>query len=93
MATEPSRATPRRHYYLQSARGNRLFELGLGPVARVLCGTSGPEADGRVDALLAEHGETGMVRQLLADAGLGWAAELIGRFPESLSISPEESVK
>jgi type IV secretion/conjugal transfer VirB4 family ATPase len=26
-----SRASPKRHYYLQSARGNRLFELGLGP--------------------------------------------------------------
>ena len=26
------RATPKRHYYLQSRRGNRLFELGLGEV-------------------------------------------------------------
>src|SRR3546814_398973 len=26
-----SHATPKRQYYLQSARGNRLFELGLGP--------------------------------------------------------------
>ena len=28
-----SRATPKRDYYCQSRRGNRLFELGLGPVA------------------------------------------------------------
>jgi len=28
-----ARATPKRDYYLQSAAGNRLFELGLGPIA------------------------------------------------------------
>ena len=28
-----SRATPKRDYYCQSRRGNRLFELGLGEVA------------------------------------------------------------
>src|SRR3546814_365124 len=37
-----SHATPKRQYYLQSARGNRLFELGLGPVALALCGASDP---------------------------------------------------
>jgi type IV secretion system protein TrbE len=29
-------ATPKRDYYAQTARGNRLFELGLGPVALAL---------------------------------------------------------
>ena len=33
---------PSAQYYLQSARGNRLFELGLGPVALALCGASDP---------------------------------------------------
>src|SRR5690606_30127056 len=28
-----SQATPKRDYYAQTARGNRLFELGLGPLA------------------------------------------------------------
>ena len=28
-----ARATPKRDYYCQSRRGNRLFELGLGEVA------------------------------------------------------------
>src|SRR3546814_703400 len=37
-----ARATPKRHYYLQSRRGNRLFELGLGPIALALCGASDP---------------------------------------------------
>ena len=31
-------AAPKRDYYAQTARGNRLFELGLGPVALALCG-------------------------------------------------------
>ena len=51
-----SRATPKRHYYLQSARGNRLFELGLGPIALALCGASDPASQLRMDRLLAEHG-------------------------------------
>ncbi len=32
-------AAPKRDYYAQTARGNRLFELGLGPVALALCGS------------------------------------------------------
>jgi type IV secretion system protein VirB4 len=31
-----AQATPKRDYYVQSARGNRLFELGLGEVALAL---------------------------------------------------------
>ena len=37
-----ARATPKRHYYLQSRRGNRLFELGLGPIALAFCAASSP---------------------------------------------------
>lgn len=76
-----ARATPKRHYYLQSTRGNRLFELGLGPVALALCGSSGPEAQARIAALLAEHGDTGFAARFLADAGLSWAAALVDEFP------------
>lgn len=75
-----SRAMPKRHYYLQSARGNRLFELGLGPVALALCGASDPVTQQRIDALLAEHGAGGFARNFLSDAGLTWAAALAGRF-------------
>jgi type IV secretion system protein VirB4 len=78
-----SRATPKRHYYLQSARGNRLFELGLGPVALALCGASNPQTQERIDALLAEHGSGNFAARFLADAGLDWAAELIGQFPST----------
>jgi type IV secretion system protein VirB4 len=76
-----SRATPKRHYYLQSARGNRLFELGLGPIALALCGSSDPVAQARIDALLAEHGNDGFAARFLTDAGLEWAAALGADFP------------
>jgi type IV secretion system protein VirB4 len=65
-----SRATPKRHYYLQSARGNRLFELGLGPVALALCGTSDPASQARIDAILAEHGAQEFAARFLGDSGL-----------------------
>ncbi|HEX8217104.1 MAG TPA: conjugal transfer protein TrbE [Allosphingosinicella sp.] len=76
-----SRATPKRHYYLQSARGNRLFELGLGPIALALCGASDPASQARIDALLAEHGAGGFTARFLHSAGLDWAADLLADFP------------
>lgn len=76
-----SRATPKRHYYLQSARGNRLFELGLGPIALALCGASDPDSQKRIDGLLAEHGAEGFAGHFLRSADLAWAADLIGEFP------------
>jgi type IV secretory pathway VirB4 component len=76
-----SRATPKRQYYLQSARGNRLFELGLGPVALALCGASDPATQKRIDALLASGGAADFAARFLADAGLDWAASLIAEFP------------
>jgi type IV secretion system protein VirB4 len=76
-----SRATPKRQYYLQSARGNRLFELGLGPVALALCGASDPATQARIDALIADHGRDAFASRFLADAGLEWAADLLSDFP------------
>lgn len=76
-----SRATPKRQYYLQSARGNRLFELGLGSIALALCGASDPETQKRIDAILAEHGRHDFAHHFLASAGLAWAADLLADFP------------
>lgn len=70
------------HYYLQSARGNRLFELGLGPVALALCGASDPENQARIDAILSEHGAADFTARFLAARDLGWAAELLADFPD-----------
>ena len=73
-----ARATPKRQYYLQSARGNRLFELGLGPIAVALCGSSDPATQQLIDALLAEHGPLDFAARFLRFRDLGWAAELLG---------------
>lgn len=76
-----SRATAKRHYYLQSARGNRLVELDLGPIALALCGASDPTSQKRIDAILAEHGAADFAARFLESADLAWAAELLGQFP------------
>ncbi len=76
-----ARAAPKRQYYLQSSRGNRLFELGLGPVALALCGASDPAAQAGIDAILAEHGEADFASHWLRGAGLDWAADLLAGFP------------
>lgn len=78
-----ARAAPKRHYYLQSTRGNRLFELGLGPIALALCGASDPATQVRIDSILAEHGEEDFAGHFLRSAGLDWAAELLPDFPGS----------
>ncbi|MCZ4343769.1 conjugal transfer protein TrbE [Sphingomonadaceae bacterium G21617-S1] len=76
-----SRATPKRQYYLQSARGNRLFELGLGPIALALCGASDPATQARIDALIADGSQADFAARFLVDAGLDWAADLLANFP------------
>jgi type IV secretion/conjugal transfer VirB4 family ATPase len=84
-----SRATPKRQYYLQSARGNRLFELGLGPVALAFCGASDPATQKRIDAILAEHGAGDFASHFLGDAGLDWAAALLAEFPDPHPLKGE----
>lgn len=83
-----SRATPKRHYYLQSARGNRLFELGLGPIGLALCGASDPGSQARIDALVAEHGTGDFAARFLSGLGLDWAAGLLADFPNP--VTPKE---
>lgn len=69
-------ATPKRHYYLQSAFGNRLFELGLGDIALSLCGAAAPADQALIDRLLNES-DSAFAARFLAARGLTWAAELL----------------
>jgi type IV secretion/conjugal transfer VirB4 family ATPase len=69
-----SRATPKRDYYCQSRRGNRLFELGLSEVALAFCAASS-KADQA--AIAAEHGSERFPETWLRHKGLSWAADLI----------------
>jgi len=52
-------ATPKREYYYQSSAGNRLFELGLGPIALAAVGASSPGDQRRIDAVLKADGADG----------------------------------
>ena len=72
---------PKRNYYLQSQAGNRLFELGLGPVALSLCGASQPTDQALIDSLLAQHGSAAFAGAWLSAHGLDWAAQLLETIP------------
>ncbi|MFG1191820.1 conjugal transfer protein TrbE [Xanthobacter flavus] len=72
-----ARATPKRDYYCQSRRGNRLFELGLSQVALALCAAGSKTDQAALSQILAEHGRDGFLAAWLRHRGLGWAADLI----------------
>ncbi|KAA5601772.1 conjugal transfer protein TrbE [Blastochloris sulfoviridis] len=72
-----SRATPKRDYYCQSRRGNRLFELGLGDVALAFTATSAKSDQAAIERVLTEHGHDGFAEAWLRERGADWAADLI----------------
>ena len=72
-----ARATPKRDYYCQSRRGNRLFELGLEEFALAFTAASSKCDQAMIERVLAEHGRDGFVTGWLAARGLAWAADLV----------------
>ena len=71
-----ARATPKRDYYCQSRRGNRLFELGLGEVALAFTAASSKSDQAAIAVALATP--AARIRGGLArPQGLAWAAELL----------------
>ena len=72
-----SRATPKRDYYCQSRRGNRLFELGLGEVALAFTAASSRTDQALIGSLIERHGPDRFAHAWLEARGLGWAASLI----------------
>jgi len=72
-----ARATPKRDYYAQTRSGNRLFELGLGPVALAFCATSSKTDHAAITRVSAEHGREGFTAAWLREKRLDWAADLI----------------
>jgi type IV secretion system protein VirB4 len=75
-----ARATPKRDYYYQSQRGNRLFELGLGPIGLALCATSSATDQKQIDALIEQPNGNAFVENWLRAKGLDWAADLLSGF-------------
>jgi type IV secretion system protein VirB4 len=76
-----ARATPKRDYYCQSRRGNRLFELGLSEVGLALCAASSKSDQTLIANLVAEHGRDGFLAAWLRARDVGWAVDLIPTFP------------
>ncbi|POF33941.1 conjugal transfer protein TrbE [Roseibium marinum] len=76
-----ARAMPKRDYYCQSRRGNRLFSLGLGEVALAFTAASSKTDHAAITEILAEHGRDGFAAAWLARRGLDWAVELLGPIP------------
>jgi type IV secretion system protein TrbE len=86
-----ARATPKRDYYCQSRRGNRLFELGLGEVALAFTAASSKTDQAAIADVLATHGRAGFAAAWLRHKGLDWAVELLApaAAPDPLGASKE----
>ncbi|UXT20438.1 conjugal transfer protein TrbE [Agrobacterium tumefaciens] len=78
-----ARATPKRDYYCQSRRGNRLFELGLSEVGLALCAASAKSDQALIARLVAEHGRDGFLAAWLNARDVAWAADLVPDFPQT----------
>ena len=72
-----SRATPKRDYYCQSRRGNRLFELGLGDVALAFTAASSRTDQTLISNLVDTYGRDRFAHAWLEARGLGWAVPLL----------------
>jgi type IV secretion system protein TrbE len=82
---------PKRDYYYQSRLGNRVFDLGLGPVALAFAGASTPEDQRAIDAVSAGTTSSDFAAAWLRHRGLNWAADLIPSFPSVPSSLQENS--
>src|SRR6266403_1254302 len=77
-----ARATPKRDYYCQSRRGNRLFELGLGEVALAFTVASSKSDQTLIEQVLAEHGRENFAPGWLKARDVAWATDLIPHLAE-----------
>ncbi|MFN3779711.1 MAG: conjugal transfer protein TrbE [Brevundimonas aurantiaca] len=85
-----AQATPKRDYYTQSRVGDRLFELGLGPVALAFCAASSREDQGVIARLLADVGQANFADAWLRHRGLPWAADLLPVVAPLFPFTPQE---
>jgi type IV secretory pathway VirB4 component len=65
-----AQAIPKSQYYYQSRSGNRLFELGLSPLALTIVGSSSKEDLNAMDAILADQGASAFAQAFLAQKGI-----------------------
>ena len=86
-----ARATPKRDYYCQSRRGNRLFELGLSEVGLSLCAASSKTDQTLIAQIVADHGRDGFLAAWLAAREVGWAVDLLPGFPTLIPQTEKET--
>jgi type IV secretion system protein TrbE len=72
-----SRSTPKRDYYCQSRRGNRLFELGLSEVALAFTAASSKTDQVAIAETVGTYGADGFAAAWLRGKGLDWAANML----------------
>ncbi len=72
-----AQAAPKRDYYVQSPSGERLFELGLGPVGLAFAAASSKADQTTIARILQEHPRSDFAAAWLRARGLPWAAELL----------------
>jgi type IV secretion/conjugal transfer VirB4 family ATPase len=68
---------PKKQYYYQSPLGNRLFELGLGPLALAYCAVSSKEEQTTIKQLLADHGKEGFNANWLEFKNFSWVKDIL----------------
>jgi type IV secretion system protein VirB4 len=85
-----NRATPKRDYYCQSRRGNRLFELGLGEVALAFTAASSKTDQIAIADIMETHGQPAFAAEWLRHRGCAWAVDLLP--PESRHQPQQELV-
>ena len=87
-------ATPKRHYYVKSTRGSRLFELGLGPLALAVmtppAGQTVEDAKRRIEGLMHGRGDQWLAAWLEQRGlvGLRGAAATIDAVTSMLGANP-----
>lgn len=89
-----ARAMPKRDYYCQSRRGNRLFALGLGEVALAFTAAASKADHAAIDDTLTKHGRDGFAAAWLTRRGLDWAVELLdasGAVPRAIPGSTPDT--
>ncbi|KAA3517783.1 conjugal transfer protein TrbE [Agrobacterium vitis] len=86
-----ARATPKRDYYCQSRRGNRLFELGLGSVALTLCAASTKADHALIDELIRDGARPFFLEAWLEANGLRWASDLVPDLTNVIDQSVEKT--
>jgi len=81
-----SQAIPKRDYYCQSRRGNRLFELGLGEVALTFAAASAKADQLAIAEIIETHGASAFAAEWLRHRGCAWAIELLSPTQQELPL-------